>query len=340
MTPSLTDFKTEFRNRLLDLLWRQWTTLGVSGQGRMWHGAMIDPEALLLFSCTMARHDARLFDAMLDWLKINGRLINVQRAKRMFDQENFAGQEIFKTIAAVTKTPELATKWGRSAAVPPISRALPQPLFYLENGKPLPVVRENDPAFEACGFLRDHYEPRGVASPFRPEIPQNLILRLRALMGVNARCELLAFLTLNEQGSPRSVARDCYYFPATVAKALADMNASGYVRSRIQGRHRYYQLVPATWHQLLLADSQPAWIVWGRLFSTLEQIWLFLAQEDLNDKSPLAQASSLRRVLLETIAEKLDRCGTTFSLGDIAAHTGESLIPFFIKRTSAILQKL
>jgi hypothetical protein len=342
MAPSLTDFRPEFRDRMLDLLWRQWTTLGVSGQGKTWEGAMIDPEALLLFSCTMARHDARLFDAILDWLRINGRLINVQRTRRMIDQEGFAGKAIFQAIAGVTKTPGLEMKWGRSAKGPLTPFSSAESLFYLENGKPLPVSRENDPRFEAAGFLRDVYEPRGAALPFKPDIPQNLILRLRALLGVNARCELLAFMALNGKGSPRAVARDCYYFPATVTKALAEMSGSGYIHSRVQGRHRYYQLAPDTaWRQLLLADARPAWIVWGRLFSALEQIWLTLVHEDFGDKPPLAQASGLRRILSGTVVDKLERCGdASFSLGDTDAYTGESLIPFFISRTSAILQQL
>lgn len=341
MLQSLTDFRSEFRDRVLDLLWQQWTTLGVSGQGRPWDGALIDPEALLLFSCTMARHDARLFDAILDWLRINGRLINVQRTKRMFDQEGFSGRSVFQAIATVTKTPELEMKWGRSAMPPPAPPSPAEPLFFMKDGKPLPVIREYDPRFEAFGLLRDPYEPRGVAQPFKPEIPQNLILRLRALMGVNARCELLAFMVLNDKGSPRSVAKDCYYFPATVAKALAEMSGSGTIHSRVQGRHRYYQLTPDTgWRQLLLGEARPSWIIWGRLFSALEQIWLYLEQKDRGDNSTLAQASGLRRILAGTVAEKLDRCGSSFSLGNMATYPGESLIPFFISRTSAILQQL
>lgn len=341
MAMSLTDFRHEFRDRVLDLLWRQWTTLGVAGHGRSWDGAMIDPEALLLFSCTLARHDARLFDAILDWLRINGRLINIQRTRRLIDQEGFSGKTVFQAIAGVTKTPGLEMKWGRSAKGSLAPPAPTEALFYLENGKPLPVSRGHDPIFEASGFLRDVYVPRDVALPFKPDIPQNLLLRLRALLGINARCELLAFMVLNEKGSPRAVARDCYYFPATVSKALAEMSGSGYIHSRVQGRHRYYQLSPdSAWHQLLLGGARPAWIVWGRLFSALEHIWLYLEQEDLRDKSPLAQASGLRRILSEAVADKLDRCGAGVSLGDTAAHPGESLIPFFMSRTSAILQQL
>ena len=70
----LTSFRREFHDRLLDLLWRQWTALGVTGQVSPCKRTVLDPEALLLISCTVGRHDARLFDAMLEWLQVNGRI--------------------------------------------------------------------------------------------------------------------------------------------------------------------------------------------------------------------------------------------------------------------------
>ena len=53
---------------------------------------VIDPEALLLLTCTMGRHEPRLFDEVLDWLRENGRFINVMRLKRILRTENFAGE--------------------------------------------------------------------------------------------------------------------------------------------------------------------------------------------------------------------------------------------------------
>lgn len=340
MNKSLNEFKSGFRDRLLDLLWRQWTALGVSGHGGTWEGPAIDPEALLLFSCTVARHDARLFDAMLDWMRINGRYINVQRIKRMFAHEGFAGKAVFEAVAAVTKTPAHAMKWGRSAQSAAGGASKLEPLFYLKDGTPLPVLREKDPLFAAAGLLRDRIEPRDVAQPFRPEPSANLILRLRALLGVNARCEILAFLLLNSRGSPRAIARDCYYFPATVSKALSEMSASGYVVSRTEGRHRYYQLVSEAWRELLIGGICPPWVTWARLFGALEQIWLMLWHEDLTSKSTLAQASALRRILRNSVADGLDRSGLPFIFGDDSAHTGETLIPYFVDRLNVLLRKL
>lgn len=341
MPTLLTDFKNEYRDRLLEILWRQWTTLGVSGYGETWKGSVIDPEALLLISCTILRYDARLFDAVLEWLRINGRFVNVQRIKRMLKVEIFVGEAVFRALAATIKNSVNEAKWGRQASKKAGELGEPEPLFFLKDGRPIPVVQQEDPLFLKYGFLRTPFKERGVALRFRPEPPSNLLLRLRALLGVNARCEILAYLLLNDRGSPRAMARDCYYFPATVSKALAEMSQSGYVVSQTEGRHRYYKLISDEWRDLLLGKAPPQpWVVWARLFSALEQIWVFLNRADLAGKSPLIQSSSLRRVLKDPVVSQLNRSGLSFMFGDDSAHTGESLLSFFVKRMKDVLSKI
>ena len=89
MNPSLKKFKGEYLTLLLDFLWRQWSALGVAGQVRANDDWVVDLEALLLLTCTVGRHDPRLFDEMLDWLQTNGWLINVMRLKRILRVEKF-----------------------------------------------------------------------------------------------------------------------------------------------------------------------------------------------------------------------------------------------------------
>jgi hypothetical protein len=72
MDISLTKFRTAVLNELLVFLWRQWSILGVPGQGTSEERRVIDPEPLLLLSLSVCRYDARLFDEILDWLMING----------------------------------------------------------------------------------------------------------------------------------------------------------------------------------------------------------------------------------------------------------------------------
>ena len=275
MQNQLIEFRRTFLDRILDLVWRQWTTAGIAGQGEQWTGSVIDPEALLLFSCTIGRYDARLFDAIQEWLSVNGKFVNIQRLKRILKEERFASETVLAAITAATTNSVNQAKWSQIAGTPktPENEAGPQPLFYLESGKPMPVVRDHDPQFAEYGFIRDRFEARGVAEPFRPGQPGNLLLRLRALLGVNARSEVFEYLLINKVGSPRAIAADCYYFPATISKTMAEMSRSGFVAFRTQGRRKLYSLSPDTWRELF---SDPAtdltWIVWPRLFRALEQI--------------------------------------------------------------------
>lgn len=64
--------RTNLVRRLLDLLWHQWSILGMAGQSDAAEKRVIDPEALLLVSTRFGRYDSRLLDAVIDWLTTNG----------------------------------------------------------------------------------------------------------------------------------------------------------------------------------------------------------------------------------------------------------------------------
>jgi len=340
MKPLLTDYRAEFRDGMLELLWRQWTALGLTGHVASWQRTPLDPEALLAISCTVARHDVRLFDGILDWLRVNGKYVNVQRIRRILAAHQFAGSKVYAAIAATMADTVQSPKWARSTVTSREPRQAEQPLFYMEDGTPLPILHTHDSIFRAYGLLRDRYEPRGSAQPFRPESPACLLLRLRALLGLNARCEILVYLLLNSRGSPRAVARACGYYPATIIKALAEMADSGYLISRVEGRQRHYSLVPDAWHTLLLGDHRPTWISWPALYSAMEHVWLFLDAPGRKKQSPLAQSSALRRVLRSTIIENIAHSNLSVIFGDDTAHPGESLLPFFIDRMRHVLTAL
>jgi hypothetical protein len=343
MEPSLGDFnafRAEFHDALQHLLWRQWTALGVSGHGGPWTRTPLDPEALILVTCTLARRDPRLFDAMLDWLLVNSQYVSVHRIQRMLAARAFGGGAVFAAVAATISEGDGALKWRRSSRPRPDEPASSaEPLFTMADGSPLPVVREPDARFLAHGFVRDRYEPRGTAGRFQPETPANLLLRLRALFGVNARCELMAYLLLNHKGSPRAVARACGYYPATVAKALAEMADSGFLASRVEGRHRHYSLVPDAWRPLFLREaSPPTWIAWPTLFAGLERVWAFIEAPERSGQTPLAQASALRRILRDGAADDLGQGGPSPVLQGWERRSGESLLPYFIAELRTLIE--
>jgi hypothetical protein len=342
MRKHLNDFRDEFLDRILDITWNQWTTLGVLGRGKSWAGSVIDPEALLIFSSSVARYDARLFDAILEWLRINGRFINVARINRIMRNEKFVGKSVLQSMVAATTTSEHESKWKRLTHGATQKKLEPEMLFYHKDGNPLPVIREKDSLFNKYGFLRDSFQERGVAQTFRPEQTGNLLLRLRAFFGVNARCEILLYLLLNNWGSPRAMARESYYISATISKALAEMEQSGLLLSRNEGRYRFFEFSTADdWKSIFLEKgSSLSWIVWARLFSALEQVWLFLNNNRITDKSTLEQASTLRRLLRDSVITQLGNSGMPFIFGNDSTYLGEDLIPFFISRTRTILNCL
>lgn len=337
----LTNFRAEYRDRLLTVLWRQWTALGVAGSQQGWNASVVDPDALLLITCSIVRSDPRLFDAVLEWLRLNGHYINVQRVKRMLREEVFVGESVLKAVADATSTSVSQSKWAKLASGHTAKPDGLESLFFLSSGDPLPVLREEDEGFARYGFAREQFIERGVAELFCPESPSSLLLRLRALFGVNARCDVLQFLLVNSIGSPRVIARDCYYFPATISKAMAEMSQSGFLVSTTEGRRRCYRLTPDTWRELFLGSAPKlSWIVWARLFSALEQIWLFLDSERLVEKPVPVQASALRRILKRKPLSRLEGKGRSIVFGDDSVHTGEALIPFFITRTRLVLDWL
>ena len=80
----LQDFRSRCLEGVLNLLWRQWCSLGVAGHSEPAREAyLIDPEALLLATTSLGRYDPRLFDESLDWLTGYGSLINLQRLKNL-----------------------------------------------------------------------------------------------------------------------------------------------------------------------------------------------------------------------------------------------------------------
>jgi hypothetical protein len=341
MTQQLIRFRGELLDRLLDIAWRQWTTAGVVGHVESWRESIIDPEALLLFSSTVGRFDARLFDAIQEWLRVNGQFVNIQRLKRILKEEQFAGEPVLKAMTAASSTSVNRAKWTQIAGTPPGVKSNSEPLFYRTSGEPLPVVREHDPLFAEYGFTRDRFEDRNIAEPFRPELSGNLLLRLRALLGVNARCEVFEYLLVNGVGSPRAIASDCYYYPATISKAMSEMRSSGFLVSRTQGRRRIYSLTPESWRELFLpASAEPRWVVWPRLFSAFEEIFLFLNGPDLESKSALEQASSLRRILVDSVMSRLESGLPGFIFGDHSAYPAEAVIPFFTTRLSEALDQI
>jgi hypothetical protein len=337
MNPSLSEFRHLFRNLVLDFLWRQWSALGVAGSSEALTRSIIDVEALLLFTCTMGRHDPRLFDEMLDWLQVNGRFINIMRLKRILRMERFAGQRALAAVASCLMRGSDALKWRLLAqSVQPESEL--KGLFVSPDGSPLAVVGEPEPHFARFGLRRGPLRLRGRSRRFRPVPSTNLVLQLRALLGINVRCEIVLYLLTHEAAHPSQIAREAYYFERAIQGTLVDMSRSGVVRLRASAREKHYWLLPQYWAALLdQAEPWPQWTTWPPLFSALEQIWLKLSDPGLEGLDPLLQSSELRQLMLD-VRPALQRARFDTRLSDDRNYLGADYLPVFISDVMSLLE--
>lgn len=337
MNKQLKIFKEEYQSLLVNFLWRQWSALGVAGQADAGDNWIIDPEALLLFTCTIGRCEPRLFDEVLDWLRENGRFINGMRLKRMLRMESFAGERALGAVASVLAQGAEAMKWRLLAKTPPPFTTT-EAFFFGPDGRPLPVVGESEPGFARFGFRRGPLRLRGYSQKFRAAQPSNLALQLRALFGITARCEIVLYLLTHEAAHPSQIAREAFFFDRAVQGTLVDMLQSGVVQLRSRGREKHYWLLQKPWADLLnRPEPFPLWITWPPLFSALEKIWLKLNDPRLETLDPLLQSSELRQLMME-VRPAFERARFDRALSDDRNYVGEKYLPVFLEDVSKLLQ--
>ena len=286
-------YREQLLKVFLDFLWDAWTALGVPGHGAEHVVYTVDPEALLAFTCSMGRFDPRLFDEVIEWLLVNGRFLNVQRMKSILRKESFSGSTVLAAMAAWLAEQDSSAKWSylaRQSSPPPS----PEPLFHLADGRPVPTRPPYDAHFLAWGWKRVPIQNRGHGRLFPSTAPAALVLKMRALFGVNSRSDALAYLLLNGRGHPRAMARELYYSQKAIHDIMADLDCSGIVTSSRTARERVFRLSAEGRSFLMHGSSPMPWINWPVLLGTAEHVWNLTNTLDAQDGPPLFQASEIQ----------------------------------------------
>lgn len=297
MEISLTSFKIQFREALLAFLWRQWSALGVSGHTHTNDDWLIDPEALLLFSTVVARHDARLFDEILDWLQLNADSVNLQRLTRLQEDHALGDSSIIVAIANQLTCAKSHPKWRPLAtrgARPDIS-APARPLF-----SHLPAPARADELWLSWGWQRPLIELRGLSQTPRPDQPATFLFKLRSLFGLQTRAEVIAWLLAHESGHPADIARATGYFRGSIQSVLNELAASGHVYAVRTGREKNFGLRRDEWRFLLTwseAKSFPRWLPWPEIMALFQRINNLLENPKMLTTSAAAQAIEFERAL-------------------------------------------
>lgn len=293
--------KSELRDPLLRLLWRQWSALGVPGQ-LAGAGAMIDPEALVLVSSAFARYDARLFDEMFDWLGTNGKWINVLRLTRLQKEHALGDASILAALAEHLTEDSANLKWKVLLKAKPAK--VQSALF-----PHLAVLGGTDEKFARWGWLRPPVERRGLSRSPRLDQPSTFVLKLRALFGRQSRAEVLAWLLSHEAGHPAQVARETGYFRGSVQNVLNELELSGHVQASRRAREKYFSAAKTPWRFLLTWTDDPEaefprWLPWARLFSLVQRVHDVVERPGFEGYSEDLQAIELNRVM-EPVAARL-----------------------------------
>jgi hypothetical protein len=296
---SLADFRERYRELLLRFLWRQWSALGVAGHASSADPWIIDPEALLLFSTGIARHDARLFDEILDWLAVNGSWINLQRLANIQRDSDLGDGTILSAMAEHLSRDSAIRKWAfmRNEDRSPVSDNRPQPLF-----RGVPVFGPTDELFLKWGWQRGPVQLRGMSQRPLPYKPETFLFKLRALFGRQSRAEVIAWLLSHESGHPAEVARDTGYFPRSIQVVLNELEQSGHVYVRMSGREKRFALLHSQWLFLLtwsppLPDPFPRWANWTAFFQYLWRVHDWLEKHDIDHGSTPLLATELRKAI-------------------------------------------
>lgn len=327
MSTSLTEFRDSVRARLLDLIWSQWTALGVPGSGARETEKIIDPEALLLLTLTVARFDPRLFDLVLDWLQVNGAYLNIQRLQNLVDKSGFrSGPQLSAIAEMLSQKSPGSQKWKKLAER--YSTENPAALFFQKNGTPWPTTAEADPVFLKHGLHRPPVMNRRLSQPFPSVGIPTLLLRLRALLGVTIRCEVLCVLSSIDEIHPSGIAKFFGQTPRGTQKILADMAKSGIVRVRTKSREKFYSLAPGYLDDLLRPTGLVQWENSVPLYRALDILWLGIWDPINDDLDHLTLCSQFSR-LAEQMEPLLGDAGFGKTIRSKMAHRESSFLQGF-----------
>jgi hypothetical protein len=330
---------------MVDLLWHQWSAMGVAGYARPDENRIIDPEALILTTTRFGRHDSRLMDESIDWLVKFGNRISLQRLQGL--NKNWPGvadPRVLTAIAEVLGRQVAHRKW-RVLVDESVEEPEPEAFFLGRDGKPAPHFKEEDPVFAKHGLMRGSLDLRGMSQPPDPRNRQNLIITLRALLGVNARAEIIAWLLTHESGHPAAIARSTGYFSKSVQQILNEMAESGQVASIRIGREKHFSLSRReTWQALLCpagddAAAFPEWVEWMPLFSAVTHFAETLGKPGLDQASGHFQAAKLRDALTDC-TPALAQAGRIHTMQAKSGLRGSELINALMGDLESLLDEI
>jgi hypothetical protein len=304
----ISELRERFSSRLTEFVWDQWSQMGISAAPSRQAPWAADPEALLLLTLEVGRGEPRLFDEVFDWVVVNERLLSVQRLR------NLCVDEADKALVGATLTAagRLRKRSRLRGGQLPMEEAPPES-FYRHLSSP---VKEPDPAFLEFGFLKAPMAFQGRSSSPDMLAPINFAFRLRSLLGVSVRAEVVRVL-LGAQAPHYSVAAistSTGYAKRNVQEALGGLRAAGVVSTSAIGNEQRISIPVERWIALLELETLPLHRDWPQIFVAMRLLLRWL-QDPANEEHSEYMLASEARLLLERIARELAFAGIPVEVG-------------------------
>lgn len=259
---------------LVDVAWSQWAKLStVASRGSLDAQAIIDPEALLLSSIIGSTKEKRLLDLVASWLQQGARLISTQRTRTLASRLPEIHQDVMGAIA------NLAVRAGD------------------HRWKPY--------ANEKSSFTTAEVREKSLG-PIRLDVPQSLVLRLRAGFGMGTKADVLAMLLgTDEPMTLRAISEHLGYGVRPLRLALEDMVLAGLVE-RIASTPAAFRIVPSQWQVLLNGGHNafakrkgfpPVWQPWSDVTILCSHILVWSHETEAQGPTPYVAASRSRDLM-------------------------------------------
>ncbi len=223
----MSSLRLQVDEHLLDLAWRQWTELGVAGARGGYSNVAVAPEELVLLTSTLAGADPRLRDESIDWCVRYAGHVSKPRLKNLLKRSSAATRDAFGRYSA-TVNASSRVRWPGADGAKPWRLKL--------SGKSV------------------------LPSLQRPEL---LHLRLRALVGVSARADIIAaFLASPYPSFSAADLVELGYTKRNIADTLDSLAAAGLLRpTKVRNQIKFQWARRAEVEELLrpLPDRIPRW---------------------------------------------------------------------------------
>jgi hypothetical protein len=331
----ISEISGKVRQGLLDFTWRQWAQMGVSATVAGADGWAIDPEALILFTIGIGRHDPRLFDEMLDWMAFNHELLSIQRLRNLSRRFTLPAG----LVAAVTEWTRQTPPVNAPASQQVDPDQVPEPVF---SPDVLAFISRPDSVFAQHGFIRPPATRTGKSHEPDPDLPANLSFRLRYLFGPGGRSEAMRVL-LTCQDGPLDAARiadEAGFAKRNISNVLTSLTTSGVIRTIWAGNERHFTAHRERWARFLNLSGPvdlPAFLSWVHLLPVALEIstWLDAKADSVESEYLIA---SQARGLINRLARDLESARIDIHYPR-AAH-GVGYLPVFTETVDALLARL